>query len=176
MYTRIDLCALSGIDIDNFKSLWRRDQLPIAAGANVRARRVEGYSALDVITVAVGQAFISQAGYERGLQASGAMPIAAAASDWIHAAFAKPSGDDIWAGMLGARVGRFENGRVKAGWHVGGTLAEVTAEISRENSRSRSGVVRAFLINVSEVIREVQERARQARIFFPESLDQLTTA
>lgn len=171
MYTRAELCVLSCLDIDNFKSLAHREQLPVAAPRG-RARRSEGYSAIDVLTVAVGQAFISRTGYERGLQPSSAMPIAAAARDWIGKAFASAAGLDIWAGMIGARVGRFENGKVKAGWHVGGTLAEVSAEVERQNARPDGGATRIFLVNVSEVIREVRMRARQEKIFFPADMSE----
>lgn len=176
MYNRADTCSLSGFDIDHFKTLAHRSQLPISSGTRERSRRAEGYSALDVLTLAVANALIAQAGYERGVQSSTAMPIAAAASEWIRTAYTRPHDPDIWAGMIGARVGRFEKGRVRAGWYVGGTLASITTEITREGQSDERGILRVFLVNVSEVIRDVKLRARRAQIFFPTDLSEAIAA
>lgn len=167
MYTRMETCTLAGLDIDNFKALAHRDQLPIMQ-SKAGSRRSDGYSAYDVLVIASGHALSIRAGYERGLQPSTAMPIAAAARDWIQQAFAYPSGQpDIWVGTIAARVSSFDAGKAKAGWYVGGTLANVATEIEKQSARIDNGVFRVFLVNVSDVVREVRGRARRAKIFFP---------
>lgn len=169
MFTRIDLCALAGIDTDRFKSLWHRRQLPLRQTNNARARRAELYSPLDVLTLAVGECLAGRVGGERGLSAAGAMIVAAMVREWTAIAYASPAAADVWAACIASRSGRIrQNGELKTIWYSGGALAHVVASAIGDRQNDQAAI-RVFMINLSEVVRDVKARAKQAHIYFPEA-------
>ncbi|MFN3349465.1 hypothetical protein [Pseudorhodoplanes sp.] len=169
-YSRQDCCALAAIDDERFKTMVRRQQIPVphSPRRSGSARRSDAaFSEIDILVVAVGEAIRASVGQDRGLPADSAMRLALAAREYIERAFKqRMAGGDLWAGIVVGRV--FLSSRsfgFKTAWYVGGSLSDVMTQIEREQGVSGEPV-RVFAVNISAVIREVIERADHAGIPF----------
>jgi hypothetical protein len=178
MYTRQHVCVLANIDVERFKTLARRNQLPTVfvppMGVNERSldrMQTPGWNrfpTLDAAKITVSEAFNQQMGYADGLSSTTAAMIASNNSEGILEALQKwadspaPSSKDIWVGYAGF----YERG---GGENVFGTLETVSKRLSEYSTRAFASEwpARLFLVNVSEVIREMARRAAAAGIQFP---------
>lgn len=168
-YSRQEVCALSGIDDERFKTLARRKQIPTCNRKHEINARWAGFSTIEVLCIAVGESLRAEIGGEKGMTAESAMTIAAGARERIASAARNPK-RDIWIGTVASRMPEWNSAsRTKTGWRVVGTIAEIAKQI--EGERAHGDSIRLFAVNVGTVLREVHERARRARIYFPEFLD-----
>jgi hypothetical protein len=154
MFTRQEVCVLTGIPVERFKSLIRRDQiaiiLPDGPGWNY-------FSAMDVFKIAIQERLSCQIGYADGLPADTAAMISdnnkAALWDFFWQFPAGKAEPDKWIGYVGFSGDLDVN---NGGKNIFGTLSEVTKSIERTKSDEP---MRVFLVNADSVLREVAARA-----------------
>lgn len=155
MFTRQEVCTLTGISLERFKSLVRREQiaiiLPDGPGWTY-------FSAMDVFMIAIQERLSCQIGYADGLSSDTAAKIvsynAQGLRDEVFWQF--PAGKDEpdkWIGYVGFSGDLDVN---NGGKNIFGTLSEVTESIERNKSDQP---VRVFLVNADSVLREVAARA-----------------
>lgn len=175
MFTRQDVCALTGIPVERFKSLARRNQLPTIyvppAGASAgiqdhaKERGWNWFSPIDVLLIAVQERLMAQIGYADGFSADTAAKIVINnAGDignilWLASpTIGETSPHDIWVGYLGYtdQVGGDNGGR-----NVSGSLASIVGWIEADADKSR-----LVLVNVSAVLRDIRNRADRLNIEF----------
>ncbi|WP_139315213.1 hypothetical protein [Mongoliimonas terrestris] len=168
-YPISEAAFLAGVPVDQLKSLRNRDQLPfLSPGAeNYDRERLDGrtkrewarFIAEDCVLLAVARRLGEQVGYAEGLPPSTTAKIVDNNRTAILKA-AKNPGWDVW---IGYSAGDF-------GFNLAGTISDVAEKIAeRENealAEGRPAPVRAFLVNVSQVVREVRARAAEAKIDF----------
>lgn len=184
MFSRQDVCALTGIPVARFKSLARRNQLPTPyvppAGASedaqdhAKERGWNWFSPIDVLNIAVQERLMMQIGYADGFGADTAANVVTNnAGDigrifWLASArIGEPSPHDLWVGYLGYtdRLGGSYGGR-----NLSGSLAAIVAE--QINSDSDDGqAARVALVNVSAVLRDIRNSAIRLNITFPVPAD-----
>lgn len=184
MYTRRDVCALTGLSEAQFKNLARRDQFPFerpqtlnseAYRDDIGAPGWNRFSAVDVLLIAVQQRLMSTIGYADGLGPETARNIVGnnggAIADMLRASVKS----DEWIGYVGQPI---ERGGSDGGFNVSGSVAAVFERISRrcvaEGDPTSSSLFtadsaaeRIFLVNVSEVLRALRSRALAAGLQFP---------
>lgn len=174
MYTRREACLLTNIVEHRFRTLARRDQLPVSPVApapklNDSEDSIEGaskfrgwnrFTAEEVLLIAFAERLMCMLGYADGLPPIPAQKITWNNGSEILRVFAERPASDIWAGYVGGTDG---------GWNVAGTLSEVAAAVEDDRKRNPGHEValRLFIVNVSEVLREVEARARLHKIDFP---------
>jgi hypothetical protein len=170
MFQRKEVCKLTGIEEGRFKILAHRGQLPSlqAEDEGADAQEAAGwkrYSALDVLMIALAERLMGQIGYADGLRPDTAAKIVSNALSGLDldplAADTAP--DDRWIGYVGEPA---EPGSIDGGWNVSGSVAQVALRIV-ESAADGNRPARVFLINVSEVLREVRHRAEAGQITFP---------
>jgi len=169
MYTRRDVCGLTGIDETRFKTLARRDQLPtlLAERGPDESHRDEGrvrgwnrFTSFEVIQIAVAERLMCQIGYADGVRPETAAKIASQCGNGIARMLGKPNGPDIWVGYVGSPV---EHGGADGGQDVADTILQIAKKIAD----LRPSAERVFLVNVGEVIRTIEQRAERFNILFP---------
>jgi len=156
MFTRQEVCALTGIPVERFKSLVRRDQIAIIL-ANESGWNY--FSAMDVFRIAIQERLSCQIGYADGLSADTAAKIISNNAEGIEEVFwqslGKKAAPDKWFGYVGFSGDLDVN---NGGDGVFGTLSEVTKLIERKD-RNGEQPMRVFLVNADSVLREVAARA-----------------
>jgi hypothetical protein len=184
MFSRKDVCALTGIPVVRFKNLARRDQLPTIyvppAGASEEAqdhakeRGWNWFTPIDVLGIAVQERLMMQIGYADGLGADTAAKIVVGnAGDigrmfWLASApVGEPSPHDLWIGYLGYTD---REGKSYGGWNISGSLATITAK-SIELPAGGQRPSRLALVNVSAVLRDIRNNAARLGITFPVPAD-----
>jgi hypothetical protein len=184
MFTRQDVCALTGIPVAAFKTRARRNQLPtvVANGAfnnapedirdHAKERGWNWFSPIDVLLIAVQQRLMMEIGYSDGYGADTAANVVTKnASEigriyWLASpTIDKPSPHDLWVGYVGFtdHEGRASGGR-EIGGHIEGILSSIAADGDRQ--KARLGIV-----NVSAVLRDVRNNAARCNISFPVPAD-----
>jgi hypothetical protein len=179
MHTRQDVCALTGIPVERFKTLARRDQLPTfyvpPAGVSdeildkVRERNWNWFAPYDVFCIAIQSRLMAEIGYADGLAANTAAKIVANNGGDIGRVFhlapkgkiEKPSHHDIWIGYLGFTD---VDGSNKGGQNLGGSLANIISTIKSADAPGSKS--RLFLVNASAVLREIRQQANLLSIEF----------
>lgn len=179
MHTRQDVCALTGIPVERFKTLARRDQLPTfhttPAGVSdeildkARERNWNWFAPYDVFRIAIQAQLMAEIGYADGLAASTAEKIVSNNNECIRPVFflapkgriEKPSHHDIWIGYLGFTDA---DGGNKGGQNLGGSLSNIVSTIKSDERQGHKS--RLFLVNVSAVLREIRQRANRLGIEF----------
>lgn len=161
MFTRSIAALLSGMSEDQIKNFSRSDRAPsfLRSGEDLGPGRWTRYSARDIVLIALAERLRMQIGYAEGLRPDTAAKIAAHAAWSIEDALA--STHPIWAGYVGEPLDHTDRGTGedrKGGYNVAGTLPDISAKIA---SMPEGAPVRLFLVNVTEVIREVRARAKQ---------------
>jgi hypothetical protein len=184
MFSRQDVCALTGIPVTRFKNLARRDQLPTIyvppAGVSedvqdhVKERGWNYFTPIHVLQIAVQERLMMQIGYADGFGADTAAKIVINnAGDigrifWLASAtIGEPSPDDLWMGYLGFTD---RDGKNYGGCNVSGTLAAISAEPLKMTAGGRQPT-RLALVNVSEVLRSIRNNAVRMNIQFPVPAD-----
>lgn len=188
MFSRQDVCALTGISVARFKSLARRDQLPTTyvppAGASedtqdhAKERGWNWFSPVDVLLIAVQERLMMQIGYADGYADGSSADTAAKivinnAGDigrifWLASpTIGEPSPHDLWVGYLGYtdRLGGSYGGR-----NIGGSLATIVAEQVKVDTAGEQPA-RLVLVNVSAVLRDIRNNAARLNITFPVPAD-----
>lgn len=178
MFTRQDVCALTGIPVERFKSLARRNQLPTVyvppRGApedcqdRAKERGWNWFSPIDVLLIAVQERLTAQIGYADGSDPrTAANVVVNNAGDigriyWLASStIGDASQDDLWVGYVG-HADRLDDGSGCS--HVGGSLARIMETIGDDTAREGRRLV---LVNVSAVLRDVRTNADRANIMFP---------
>ncbi|RXG87649.1 hypothetical protein [Bradyrhizobium vignae] len=184
MFSRQDVCALTGIPVARFKSLARRDQLPTAyvppAGASeeiqdhAKERGWNWFSPIDVLLIAVQERLMMQIGYAEGFAADTAAKVVTNNAGDIGRIFwlasktiGEPSPHDLWVGYLGYtdRLGGSHGGR-----NLSGSLATIVAEqINSDTPEAQPA--RVVLVNVSAVLRDIRNSATRLNVTFPVPAD-----
>jgi hypothetical protein len=177
MHTRQDVCALTGIPVERFKTLARREQLPTVCvpptGTSeetldrVRERNWNWFTPIDVFRIAIQSRLMSEIGYD-GLAASTAANIVISNSSDIGNVFhlaskgkiEKSSHHDIWIGYLGITDADDKNNVCR---DLSGSLANIVSTIKSVDQGHKS---RLFLVNASAVLREIRQRANRLGIEF----------
>jgi hypothetical protein len=184
MFSRQDVCALTGIPVERFKSLARRDQLPTIyvppAGASedvqdhAKERGWNWFTPIHVLQIAVQERLMAQIGYAGGFGADTAAKIVINnAGDigrifWLASApVGEPSPNDLWIGYLGYtdRVGNSYGGR-----NLSGSIAAIVAEQVEVDAEGEQPA-RIVLANVSAVLRDIRNNAARLNIAFPVPAD-----
>jgi hypothetical protein len=171
--TRKDVCNLTEIDVEQFKTHARRDQLPTfyipyADEQNLDAVGERGwnrFSDLEVVQIAVFERLMCEMGYAKGLAPDSAKVIAFNASGAIQRIFEQEFTIDQWVGYMASRDG---------GQNVDGSLTEIFERIDtfcRQSAKAQPKPERIFLVNVSEIIRTLRTRAADLKISFGEEED-----
>lgn len=184
MFSRQDVCALTGIPVTRFKNLARRDQLPTIyvppAGASeevqdhAKERGWNWFSPIDVLCIAVQERLMMQIGYADGFGADTAAKIVVNnAGDisrifWLASAkIGDPSPNDLWVGYLGHTDSA---GNSLGGRNLGGSLAKIVAEQIKTDSEDERPA-RVVLANVSAALRDIRNNAGRLGITFPVPAD-----
>lgn len=182
MFSRQDICALTGIPVARFKSMARRGQLPtthLPVGATeeiqdqAKERGWNWFSPIDALMIAVQERLMMQIGYADGFGADTAAKIvsnnAGAIGNiyWLSSpTIGEPSPHDLWIGYLGYTN---QLGETNGGSNLGGALASINDVITADSMNQNPA--RASLVNVSGVLREVRCRAVKLGINFPVPAD-----
>lgn len=168
MFTRQEVCALADIQVERFKSLVRRDQLPTinvpSSGASdstrdaVREPGWNRFSAFDTFMIAVQESFSREIGYADGLSSKTASMIVSNNRDVIHDVLLAPSRTrDQWLGYAGGSPNKPGSNELPGGRNVSGTLKDIL----RAMEHDEAGHARLFLVNVNAVLRDVDARAKK---------------
>lgn len=174
MFTRSAVVALTGISESRLKTLIRREQLPPYLSKKndaelsdpKLAQVIEGpnwnrWAAVEVVGVAVAERLMMEIGYADGLPPVTAAKIVVNNAIAIHEAQERPD-TDIWAGYVG-----HADSKACGGFNVCGSFREIAQKIEQSKSEYRDcETARAFLVNVSAVIRAVKQRAAKNGIDF----------
>lgn len=166
-YTRKQVVVLTGMSEAPFKTLLRRGQLATlsatdSAWANAAEnddRSVPGWNrwnAHEVAAIAIQARFMDELGCIDGLRPDDAQKLADFGRGAVYEIAHGDRRRDLWAGYVSARVG---------GNFVDGTLPEVTIKLESARADDETPL-RLILINVSEVVRQVEEIARAEGISF----------
>lgn len=160
MFTRSMASLLSGMSEEQIKNFARSDRSPsfLRSGEELRHSRWTRYTPRDVILIALTERLRMQIGYAEGLRPDTAAKIAAHAAWSIADALASPT--PLWAGYVGEPLDYQDRGtgeNRKGGLNVAGSLTEIAEKIA---SLDHGTPVRLFLVNVTEVIKEVLARAK----------------
>ena len=189
MYTRRDVCTLTGLPEAQFKNLARRDQLPFERPRSLNseeyldraeARGWNRFSAIEVLRIAVQHRLMTIIGDVDGLGPETARDIVGDNGSAIQAVLIAPAAsDDQWIGRVAQPT---SHGDCDGGFPVSGSLGVVAAKIGQRCFDSKdpeskiflstdAAAERVFLLNVSEVLRAVKLRASAAGIQFSISED-----
>lgn len=164
MYTRRDVCTLTGIEESRFKTLARREQLPtLRVVPNDEDEQASGwnrFNSFEVIQLAIAERLMCQIGYADGLRPDTAAKIASQCGEGIETALRR-SAADIWVGYVGVPA---ERGGVDGGMNVHGTFFQIAKRLAELGDGPAE---RVFLVNVSEVVRAIKQRADEHRLLFP---------
>jgi hypothetical protein len=157
-HKRQTVCALSAIPVARFKTLARRHQLPKLVDAEYDDEGDDegSYSDLDVLAIAVAERLMCQLGYSDGLPPGAAQQIVSNSLGLLEHPFTAGRADH-WIGYVGQTSG---------GYNVSGTLAQILAEV-RSASEECGPAARIFIVNVSDVLRDVKARAERLELPFP---------
>ena len=163
------------MDPERFKSLARRHQLPttfvpIGVHRNNEAIRDEiqqrgwnRFSDFEATCIAVANALVREMGLANGVPNETAVKIVSCNGGAIHEALRSikpsPSAADIWLGYA-------SHGDAGGANHYG-DLATVTVKILSDLAQGERPA-RLILVNVSDVVRSMFERAHAAGIAFPQ--------
>lgn len=152
MFTRQEACVLTGIPVQRFKSLVRRDQIAIIIP---NGPGWTYFSAMDVFKAAVQERLSCEIGYADGLSPDTAARIVSNNAEVLEDFFWQfPGGEaepDKWIGYVGFSGDLDVN---NGGKNIFGTLSEVTKSLEPNNQP-----IRLFLVNADAVLREVAARA-----------------
>lgn len=179
MYTRSQVAALAGIDTTKLATLTTRDQLPFLSAFeegdprgrvhdqhDSPTRRWNRYSADEVLQVAVAERFGSQIGLTGGLPFPEASRIVSNCIGDVTLSRLADSQEDLWIGYAGRPI---EPGGTLGGEHYAAPLLDVAALIQARTEVFGAVAVRVFLVNASQVAREIAVRARRAGIEWPKA-------
>lgn len=178
MFTRQDVCALTGIPVERFKSLARRNQLPTVyappRGApedcqdRAKERGWNWFSPIDVLLIAVQERLTAQIGYADGSDTGTATNVVVNNAGDIGRIFwlasptiGDPSPDDLWVGYVG-HADRLDGSSGCS--HLGGSLARIMQKAGGDTAQEGARLV---LVNVSAVLRDVRTNADRLKITFP---------
>lgn len=181
MFTRRDVCTLTGFNENQFKALARREQLVFGTTETPSSegdfeRHWNRFSAFDVLLVAIQNSLMLRSGYADGLKPETARDIVANNSGAIARLLEESLKSDQWIGYVGQPINRY---CYDGGFHVYGSLTDVAEKVtahcvdatdpsSRRLFERDPAALRVYLINVSEVLRTVRARATDHEIHFPE--------
>ncbi|MBH5400446.1 hypothetical protein HZZ13_22010 [Bradyrhizobium sp. CNPSo 4010] len=182
MFTRQDVCAMTGIPVAAFKTRARRDQLPTVnvpsqgATDEIRDRAKERgwnwFSPVDVLLIAVQERLMMEIGYADGSSAATAAKIVECnAGDighmyWLASpTIGEPSPHDLWVGYLGYTD---QGGRNSGGRNLGGDLVSVLGQLKADVEQQKARLV---LVNASTVLRDIRNNAARFNITFPVPAD-----
>ena len=157
-FTRQAACTLAGLEVEHFKSLARREQLAVVGQS--------GFSRLDVAKLAVQAALLAQIGAAGGLDPKTSAMIAASQADELARELDRSTGPDFWIGYVGQPLARSGPTKFDGGYHVSGDLPWIAARVTGTRGKGEPGAMRLFLVNVTEVLREVRLRAMLANVQF----------
>lgn len=169
MYTRQDVCRLTGIGVERFKGLARREQLATisipkigitdAIRDHAKERGWNWFSAIDVFLIAVQEQLSREMGYSNGLGPEDAARIVWNNSGELGEVFwtspssgVKEAANDVWVGYAA-----FDGptGQNNGGRNLIGSLSKL---LERTNS-SEDRFARVFLVNADAVLRNIESRA-----------------
>ena len=151
MYLRSEVCELTGIQPERFKTLLRRDQLPVHF-ILAKERAWYRYSSEEVLAVALAEQFMCKIGYADGLPPGVSTAIVEGTRGLMFKPFAARR-RDWWIGYVG-----FD--KPNGGQNLAGTLPQIFRKVAVKG-------LRLFLVNVDETLREIKARAQSAGIAFP---------
>lgn len=159
-FSRQATCELANLDVEHFKTLMGREQLPRGTfyRPGEESRGWKRFTALDVFQLAVFRALIAQVRDSRGLTPDIAARIVNLNRGNLSTLFkASTQGvtaaDDLWIGHTDLKNG--------TGRNIAGSLSQVAVALEKSN---RPVASRVFLVNASSVMRELLERAASAKI------------
>src|ERR1700736_6136539 len=95
MFTRGDVCMLTGIDVEDFKNRARRDLLPVNADEPCDGRR--RFSNAEVLRIAVADRLVTRIGYADGTSQETASKIASNNAGAIADALTGRTRAEVWA-------------------------------------------------------------------------------
>jgi hypothetical protein len=165
MFTRQDVCALTGIPVERVKSLIRRDELPFSRSlvglqGKSQERAWNRFSAFEVFLIAIQECLFRQNGYADGVSAKTASDIVTNNKQAIYDALCSPSSDyknDQWIGYAGSAWDDATNEN-PGGRNVFGALEEVMKMLRREQDNAYA---RLLIVNADATLREVHARAKK---------------
>jgi len=175
MYKRQDVCRLAGIDVERFKGLARRDQLPIVSPPPIgktdeirdhaKERGWNWFSAFDVFLIAVQEQLSREMGYLNGINSEDAAKVVWNNNGflgdvfWNHSSAAASGRKDKWIGYLA-----FDGppNRNNGGMNVSGSIADILNQIKDLDIP----VARSFLVNADSALRAITLRAESSGIEF----------
>jgi hypothetical protein len=178
MFSRQATCDLTGISVEQFKTLARRDQLPITLTPNPSTRAVwesagergwNRFTSFEVFKIAVFERLLSEIGYADGLGTQTALKIVdnggmlADVFEMCRNCNGVPKRADIWIGYLG--IANDKSSRNVGGRNLAGVLKDILSSVQKEAVEPFSPA-RLFLVNVSAVMRAVLIRSEKLKIAF----------